>query len=143
MYRQEKVLVVVPLMLIICDNPRASELVNHLGSAANKFCCICEVRLTRGLRQTRGNLDYFGELFPPSGLNDHSCCFSYLRLSTYLQLPYGVIYRFVLSDNSANMLRQVPLVFLCSSWSIALLIPLYWFSVYKIVSYNIRFASIY
>ena len=41
---QEKVLVVAPLMLIICDNPHASELVNHLGSAANKFCRICEVR---------------------------------------------------------------------------------------------------
>eukprot|EP00731_Ephydatia_muelleri_P029726 Em0021g249a len=38
---QEKVLVVAPLMLIICDNPRASELANHLGSAANKFCRIC------------------------------------------------------------------------------------------------------
>ena len=41
---QEKVLVVASLMLIICDNPRASELANHLGSAANKFCRICEVR---------------------------------------------------------------------------------------------------
>lgn len=40
---QENVLVVAPLMLIICDNPRASELVNHLGSTANKFCRICEV----------------------------------------------------------------------------------------------------
>ena len=27
---QKKVLVVAPLMLIICDNPRAFELVNHL-----------------------------------------------------------------------------------------------------------------
>ena len=43
MYRQEKVLVVAPLMVIICDNPHASELVNYLGSAANKFCRICEV----------------------------------------------------------------------------------------------------
>ena len=46
----------------------------------------------------------------------------------------------VLSDNSANMLHQVPFVFLCNSWSIALPMPLYWFSVYKIVSYNIRFC---
>ena len=32
-----------PLMSVICDNPRASELVNHLGSSANKYCRICEV----------------------------------------------------------------------------------------------------
>ena len=46
--------------------------------------------------------------------------------------------RLVLLDNFKNMLRQVPFFFLCNSWLIALLIPLYWFSVYKIVSYNIR-----
>ena len=30
-----KVLVIAPLMCIICDNPRASELLNHLGSSAS------------------------------------------------------------------------------------------------------------
>ena len=40
---QKKVLVVAPLMLILCGNQRVSELVNHLGSTANKFCHICEV----------------------------------------------------------------------------------------------------
>ena len=39
----ERVLVVASLMIVNCDNPRASELVNHLGSSANKFCRICEV----------------------------------------------------------------------------------------------------
>ena len=31
-YFQEVVLVIVPLIVIVCDNPRASDLVNHLGS---------------------------------------------------------------------------------------------------------------
>ena len=33
-YSNENVLVVAPLLLVVCDNPRASELLNHLGSAA-------------------------------------------------------------------------------------------------------------
>eukprot|EP00731_Ephydatia_muelleri_P034559 Em0065g20a len=41
-YSNENVLVVAPLLLVICDNPRASELLNHLGSAANMFCSLCE-----------------------------------------------------------------------------------------------------
>ena len=84
-----------------------------------------------------------GDIFIILGIPSIVVCMSisYLKLSMYLQLPYGLLYRLVLSDNSANMLRQVPfVVFLCNSWSIALLIPLYWFSVYKIVSYNIRFC---
>eukprot|EP00731_Ephydatia_muelleri_P016898 Em0009g1322a len=40
---QEMVLVLAPLLCIVCDNPRASELLNHLGSAAIKFCRICMV----------------------------------------------------------------------------------------------------
>ena len=39
----ESVLVVAPLMIVTCDNPRAYELVNHLESSANKYCRICEV----------------------------------------------------------------------------------------------------
>eukprot|EP00731_Ephydatia_muelleri_P004501 Em0002g677a len=38
---QETVLVVAPLMCIVCDNPRASVLLNHLGSAALKHCPRC------------------------------------------------------------------------------------------------------
>ena len=34
---ENDVLVVAPLLLIKCDNPRASELLNHLGSSANMF----------------------------------------------------------------------------------------------------------
>ena len=41
-YSNENVLVVAPL-LVICDNPCASELLNHPGSAANMFCRLCEV----------------------------------------------------------------------------------------------------
>ena len=40
---KEMVLVIAPLMCIICDNPRASELLNHLGSSALKYCRICMV----------------------------------------------------------------------------------------------------
>lgn len=32
------VLVVSPLMCVLADNPRASELLNHLGSTARKCC---------------------------------------------------------------------------------------------------------
>ena len=35
------VLIFVHILCIICDNPRASELLNHLGSSANKYCCMC------------------------------------------------------------------------------------------------------
>ena len=47
-YYQENVLVFCPLMLIICDNPQASELVNHLGSTATKYCWMCDVRIFGG-----------------------------------------------------------------------------------------------
>ena len=36
-------LVIAPFVLIICDNPRASELLGHLGSTALKYCRICMV----------------------------------------------------------------------------------------------------
>ena len=40
---QEMVLVLAPLLYIVCDNPRALDILNHLGSAAIKFCLICMV----------------------------------------------------------------------------------------------------
>ena len=43
-YSQQEVLVIAPLIFIVCDNPRASELVNHLGSKALKYCRFCMVR---------------------------------------------------------------------------------------------------
>lgn len=39
----QPLLVVAPLMCILADNPRASELVNHLGSSARKYCRMCMV----------------------------------------------------------------------------------------------------
>lgn len=36
-------LVVAPLLCIICNNPRAAELLNHLGSTAKKYCRFCMV----------------------------------------------------------------------------------------------------
>lgn len=41
---QKKVLIVAPVLCAIADNPRASEMVNHMGGCANRFCRICTVR---------------------------------------------------------------------------------------------------
>ena len=39
----QTVLVVSPLICILADNPRASELLNHLGPSARRFCRMCMV----------------------------------------------------------------------------------------------------
>ena len=44
------VLILVRLMCITCDNPRASELLNHLGASANKFCRMCMVSFISSLK---------------------------------------------------------------------------------------------
>ena len=41
---QEAVLVVTPVMCAICDNPRHSEIMNHLGPSAKIYCRIAEVQ---------------------------------------------------------------------------------------------------
>ena len=42
---QEKVLVVAPVIIcFICDNPHHSEIMNHLGPTAVKYCRMCMVR---------------------------------------------------------------------------------------------------
>lgn len=41
---KEKVLVVAPVMFIIADNPMASELCNHQGSTARRYCRMCLVQ---------------------------------------------------------------------------------------------------
>ena len=38
-----EVIVISPLMCILADNPRASELLNHLGSSARRYCRMCMV----------------------------------------------------------------------------------------------------
>ena len=40
---KQDVLLVAPVLLVMCDNPRASEVLCHLGSSANKFCRMCLV----------------------------------------------------------------------------------------------------
>ena len=40
---QENVLVVAPVICFICDNPRHSEIMNHLGPSATMYCRICMV----------------------------------------------------------------------------------------------------
>ena len=41
----EKVLVVAPLLCILGDNPRSSEILNHLGGSARLYCRMCMVSL--------------------------------------------------------------------------------------------------
>lgn len=40
---EQDVLVVAPVLCLIADNARASELVNHIGGTANRYCRICQV----------------------------------------------------------------------------------------------------
>lgn len=40
---KKEVLVISPVLCILCDNVRASELLNHLGSTAKKLCRKCMV----------------------------------------------------------------------------------------------------
>ena len=42
-HQKMNVLVITPVMCIVADNPRASELANHLGATAKKYCRICMV----------------------------------------------------------------------------------------------------
>ena len=42
-YLKQEVLAVAPVLCILGDNPRASELLNHQGSTARKFCRMCMV----------------------------------------------------------------------------------------------------
>jgi len=40
---KQPVLVMAPVLCAICDNPRASEMVNHLGGTALCLCRMCQV----------------------------------------------------------------------------------------------------
>ena len=42
-FLEKEVLLISHVMLILSDNARASELLNHLGSRAKRFCRICMV----------------------------------------------------------------------------------------------------
>lgn len=42
-YLQKEVLLVAPVMAFLCDNPRHSELINHAGRCAKKYCRMCMV----------------------------------------------------------------------------------------------------
>ena len=44
-----EVLLIAPVLAVICDNPRASELTSHMGSTAKHFCRICMVSGLFGL----------------------------------------------------------------------------------------------
>ena len=42
---KQEVLVVAPVLCIMADNVRASELTNHMGSSANRYCRMCLVHI--------------------------------------------------------------------------------------------------
>ena len=42
---EQTVVVLAPLLCILADNPRASELLNHLGGSARRYCRMCMVAL--------------------------------------------------------------------------------------------------
>ena len=42
-YLQKEVLFVAPALAFLCDNPRHSKLLNHLGGNAKKYCRMCMV----------------------------------------------------------------------------------------------------
>ena len=42
---QSYIFVIAPVICVLCDNVRASELLNHMGSKANKLCRFCMVSL--------------------------------------------------------------------------------------------------
>ena len=52
---QREVLVVAPVISGIADNPRASEMSNHLGNSANLFCRKCEVSI---MLQSHTSMNY-------------------------------------------------------------------------------------
>ena len=43
---KEFVIVVSPLLCIVADNPLASEILNHLGGSARRYCRMCMVSTT-------------------------------------------------------------------------------------------------
>lgn len=42
-FLKEEVLVIAPLLCVICDNPRASQLINHLTGSVRRYCRVCMV----------------------------------------------------------------------------------------------------
>ena len=42
-YMQKDVIVIAPVLAILADNSRHSELLNHAGPSANKYCRMCMV----------------------------------------------------------------------------------------------------
>ena len=42
-YLDTMVFVILPVVCLLCDNVRASELLNHRGSRADKLCRMCMV----------------------------------------------------------------------------------------------------
>lgn len=46
-YYKKEVIVVAPVICVLADNARASEITNHHGTSANKYCRICQVRKSK------------------------------------------------------------------------------------------------
>ena len=48
----EEVILIAPVLCVLCDNPRHSEIMNHSGASANKYCRICMVSCVCNLHNT-------------------------------------------------------------------------------------------
>ena len=44
-FLQKEVFLISPVLAVLADNPRHSELLNHCGGSANKYCRICMVSM--------------------------------------------------------------------------------------------------
>ena len=44
--------VVSPVISILADNPRASELLNHVGSSGRKYCQMCMIGVNDNIKAT-------------------------------------------------------------------------------------------
>lgn len=42
-YLEEEVIVIAPVICVLADNPRASDITSHIGRSGTKYCRICEV----------------------------------------------------------------------------------------------------
>ena len=45
-YLKQEVFLVAPVLCILADNPRSSEVMNHLGPSSRMFCRMCMVSVS-------------------------------------------------------------------------------------------------
>jgi hypothetical protein len=128
-----EVLVIAPVICLLCDNARSSELLNHLGSKAVKLCRICntsDATVVGDLRSKQQTLEYISkialeptkkqkkELRTKYGLHEKDNPLFKLSLDLYKSSPVEVLHTILLgcckymlrqfmNDRSANQKKQI------------------------------------